>query len=231
MRKIFVMGGGGFAMEPENPLLDNYILSLSEKNKPKICFIGTATGDSEWYQDKFYSAYEKLECETTHLSLFKPTTRDFDSLVREQDIIHVGGGNTKNLLCLWREWGLDKAILGAYQDGEVVLTGMSAGMICWFEDGVTDSFGDKLDYLAGLGVLKGSACPHFDGEEDRRPTYTNMLKENGLKSGIALDDGVGALYLNEELKECVSSRENSKAYFFHEKTAKEESLAVKFLGA
>ena len=102
------MGGGGFAMEPENLLLDRYILTLSKSSRPKICFIGTASGDSERYIENFYKAYKTLECQTTHLSLFKPPKQSLESFVMEQEIIHVGGGNTKNLICLWREWGLDK---------------------------------------------------------------------------------------------------------------------------
>jgi dipeptidase E len=128
-KKIFVMGGGGFAMEPENLLLDKYILSLPEKKNPSVCFLGTANGDSEEYRERFYNAYKTLECRPTHFSVFKPSTRDLTGFFSSQDIIHVGGGNTKNLLCLWKEWGIDKALWTALQNG-TVLTGMSAGMIC-----------------------------------------------------------------------------------------------------
>lgn len=214
-------------MEPENLLLDQYILSLSEKANPKICFIGTASGDSEWYINKFYDAYKTLNCTPTHLSLFKPPTRDFEGFLGEQDIIHVGGGNTKNLLCLWRDWGLDVAIKKNYERG-LVLSGMSAGMICWFEATTTDSFGG-LDPIHCLGFLKGSASPHFDGEAERRPKLISLIKSGELMGGIALDDGVGALYIDEKMSECVSSRANAGAYRFETKTAKEEVLAVRML--
>lgn len=228
IRKCFVMGGGGFVMEPDNLLLDHYILSLAEKPKPNICFIGTATGDSDWYIDRFYGAYQKLNCTPTHLSLFRPKTRDLESFVFNQDIIHVGGGNTKNLLCLWKDWGLDQIIKSAYQQG-VVLSRLSAGMICWFEEGLTDSFGG-LDPLKCLGFLKGSATPHFDGEPERRAVYLNLIKTNVMQGGLALDDGVGALYKDEALVECVSSRVEAKAYQFKSKTAEEKRLPVRVLG-
>jgi len=228
MRKIFAMGGGGFAMEPENPLLDQYILSLASKAKPKICFIGTASGDSEVYRDKFYAAYGSLDCTPQHLSLFKPHTRDFQSFLSEQDIVHVGGGNTKNLLCLWKEWGLDKVLKKSYEDG-LILTGMSAGMICWFEEATTDSYGG-LDPIECLGFLKGSASPHFDGEADRRPKLIELIQSSKLQGGLALDDGVGALFVDEKLKECVSSRQTANAYQFASRSAAETKLNVRYLG-
>ena len=228
MRKLFVMGGGGFAMEPENLLLDRYILSLSEKPRPKICYIGTASGDTETKQNAFYAAYQNFSCEPTHLSLFKPPSRDLTSFVRGQDIVHVGGGNSKNLLCLWKEWGLDRVLLDAYRDG-LILTGMSAGMLCWFEELVTDSFGEGLEPIKGLGFLKGSACPHFDGEAERRPTYTRLIKEKVIQGGLALDDGVGALFHDERLQKCVSSRSSARAYLFETGTAAERGLELSLI--
>lgn len=228
MRKLFVMGGGGFAMEPENPLLDQYILSLSEKERPKVCFIGTANGDSEDYRNRFLKAYGELSCEPSFLSLFKPPTRDLGSFINEKDILHVGGGNTKNLLCLWRGWGLDKIIKQAYQRG-MILSGMSAGMICWFEQGITDSFGDGLEALECLGFLEGSACPHFDGESERRPAYLSLIKQKRIFGGLALEDGCGALFQNEKLEKCVSSRRSARGFVF-DANATERILETEFLG-
>lgn len=228
MRKIFAMGGGGFAMEPDNLLLDKYILSLSEKTSPKICFIGTASGDSEVYIERFYSAYKTLNCNPTHLSLFKPQTRNLEDFLDNQDIVHVGGGNTKNLLCLWKEWELDKILKRTYERG-LILSGISAGMLCWFEEGTTDSYGG-LDPLKCLGFLSGSASPHFDGEVERRPKFIELIQSGIIKGGLALDDGVGALYIDEKLSECVSSRKNAGAYRFANKSAQEEKLPVRFLG-
>ncbi len=223
------MGGGGFAMEPENLLLDKYILSLSPETNPSICFLGTANGDSENYRERFYKAYESLQCRPTHFSVFKPSTRDIFDYFANQNIIHVGGGNTKNLLCLWKEWGIDLALNKAYQNG-VILSGMSAGMICWFENGVTDSYGDGLEPLNGLGILKGSACPHFDGESARKPSYVKLIQEKKIQGGLALDDGTGALYLDEALHECVSSRSTAKARAYASVTAFEEAIYVRHLG-
>lgn len=211
MRQIIAMGGGGFSMEEENPLLDLYILDQAKKRNPKVCFVPTASGDAEGYIEKFYRCFEKFDCQTTHLSLFKPPI-DMEKFVSEQDIFYVGGGNTRNLLLLWKEWGLDKLLRRAWEKG-AILAGLSAGSICWFEQGVTDSIPGKLSSLDCLGFLKGSNCPHYDSEENRRPSYHDLIKHNKIKDGIAADDGVAVHYVNEELYKVVSSRPNAKAYF------------------
>jgi dipeptidase E len=109
-KQILTMGGGGFTSKPENLKLDKYLLSLSDKKNPKVCFIPTASGDDESYKKRFYSSYKKLNCETSHLSLFSPPEGDLRDFVLEKDIFYVGGGNTRNLLVLWKEWGLDKCL-------------------------------------------------------------------------------------------------------------------------
>ena len=136
--QILAMGGGGFAMEPKNLKLDRYLLSLSKKKNPKVCFIGTASGDAEGYIQKFYKSFSNLACEPGHLSLFKPPPGSLRDFVLNQDILYVGGGNTRNLLVLWKEWGLDKILKEARLKG-IILSGVSAGSICWFEEGLTDS--------------------------------------------------------------------------------------------
>ena len=228
MQKIFVMGGGGFTMEPKNPLLDLYTLSLTQKIKPKICFLPTASGDNPNLIQSFYTAFHKLNCTPAHLSLFNPPTRDLESFIFDQDLIYVGGGNTKNLLTLWKEWNLDKFLKRANTDG-IVLAGLSAGMICWFEQGVTDSFGkNQLDVIAGLGFLSGSACPHFDNEVHRRPFYIQSINNKLAQGGLALDDGVGALFIDGKIKEYVSSRPQAGAYSVQ--PGLEKKLSVKYLG-
>ena len=157
-------------MEPDNPLLDNYILKSSGKGKPKVCFIPTAGGDAQWRIDNFYDCFEKKKCAASHLSLFRGETGKIEKLILSQDILYVGGGNTRNMLVLWKEWKLDTAIIKAYQNG-TVLAGVSAGSICWFEQGLTDSIPKQLTKIDCLGILKGSNCPHFDGEPKRRPTF------------------------------------------------------------
>ncbi|MBP2078790.1 peptidase E [Oceanobacillus polygoni] len=231
MGQLIALGGGGFSMEPENPLLDLYVLQQSGKINPKICFIPTASGDSDNYISRYYNFFNKQICKPSHLSLFKPQTRDLESFLLEKDIIYVGGGNTKNLLILWKEWGLDKIIKRAWEQ-EILLAGISAGAICWFEEGVTDSFGDGLEPLKCLGFLKGSNCPHYDGEINRRPTYQKLIAERKIKPGIAVDDGVALHYIDGELNEIVSSRPKAKAYkVYFDKEIKEVELETKFLGA
>lgn len=204
-RQIIAMGGGGFSMEPENPLLDNYILEQSDKTKPNICFIPTASGDSEGYITRFYNAFKNKNCNTSHLSLFKCHTNKIEEFIINQDILYVGGGNTRNLLVLWKEWNLDNIIKKAYDNG-VILSGLSAGSICWFEEGLSDSISNGLNKLNCLGFLQGSNCPHFDGEEKRQPSYKSKIANKEMKDGYACDDGVGLHFINESLFKTISSR-------------------------
>lgn len=231
MRQIIAMGGGGFSMEPDNPLLDRYILKEAKTANPKICFLPTASGDSEQYISRFYSFFNDQNCDPSHLSLFNPPSRDLESFVLEKDILYVGGGNTKNLLALWKEWGLDSILRKAWEEG-VILAGLSAGAICWFEQGVTDSYGDGLEPINCLGFLKGSNCPHYDGETERRPAYHKLMETNKLHSGIALDDGVAIHYKEQEIHKIVSSRPNAKAYSVSlEKGITERELQAEYLGS
>lgn len=230
MKQIIAMGGGGFLMEPENPLLDHYILAQSPKENPKICFIPTASGDSDTAISKFYDFFNDQRCEPSHLSLFKPPARDLEAFVLDKDIIYVGGGNTKNLLVLWKEWGLDVILRKAWEQG-IVLSGISAGSLCWFEDGVTDSYGDKLEPIRPLGFLAGSNCPHYDGEEERRPAYQQLVASGAVKSGLAADDGVALHYMGQEFVRAVSSRPAAKAYRVeYDGEVKETEVPVDFLG-
>jgi dipeptidase E len=230
VKQIIALGGGGFSMEPDNPLMDRYILNQSDKQNPKICFIPTASGDSDQYISKFYTFFEKEKCQPSHLSLFKPPTRDLEGFLLEKDIIYVGGGNTKNLLVLWKEWGLESILRKAWGQG-ILLAGISAGSICWFDMGVTDSYGDELEPLECLGLLKGSNCPHYDGEADRRPVYHRLIESGKIQSGIAADDGAAVHYIDGDIHKIVSSRPNAKAYkVYFENKVIEEELETEFLG-
>ncbi|MEG9295202.1 Type 1 glutamine amidotransferase-like domain-containing protein [Mangrovibacillus sp. Mu-81] len=230
VKQIIALGGGGFSMEPDNPLLDRYILNQSDKQNPKICFIPTASGDSDQYISKFYTFFEKEKCQPSHLSLFKPPTRDLEGFLLEKDIIYVGGGNTKNLLVLWKEWGLESILRKAWGQG-ILLAGISAGSICWFDMGVTDSYGDELEPLECLGLLQGSNCPHYDGEADRRPVYHRLIESGKIQSGIAADDGAAVHYIDGDIHKIVSSRPNAKAYkVYFENKVIEEELETEFLG-
>jgi dipeptidase E len=209
-RQIIAMGGGGFTAVPENLALDAYILRQSKKSTPSVCFIGTATGDSAPYLAKFYAAYSKLNSRPTHLPLFERTP-DPRSLLLQQDVIYVGGGNTKSMLAVWREWGLPEFLREAWESG-VILAGISAGAICWFEAGITDSWERKLFPLDCLGFLPGGCCPHYDTESDRRPTLHELVSQANFPPTLALEDGVAAHFQGTELIRVVSSHPKAKAF-------------------
>lgn len=212
-RRVVAMGGGGFSMEPENPLLDEFVLSLARTPRPRVCFLPTASGDSDGYVARFYRAFSDLDCEPGDLALFSREVLDLESFVLAQDVIYVGGGNTANLLAVWRVHGLDRLLRRAWDNG-TVLCGLSAGMNCWFSASVTDSFGiSRLAALHdGLSLLPGSCCPHYDGEEQRRPTYRRLVASGELSPGWAADDGAALVFHGEHLSEVVASRPRAAAY-------------------
>jgi peptidase E len=211
MSHLIALGGGGFSMEPENPALDQYILAQTGQARPKVCFFPHATDDAIRYVHNFYVAFSKLDARPTHLSLFNPHTADLESFLLEQDVIYVGGGNTKSMLALWREWGVDKILRQAWENG-IVLAGISAGAICWFEQGLTDSIPGPYTVLPCLGFLSGSCSPHYDGEAQRRPRFHQLLAEGKIKPGLALDDGAGAHFIGDHLHAIVTSRPNAHGY-------------------
>ena len=218
---ILAMGGGGFSMEPDNPLLDDYLLSLPARRSgaaglPRVCFVPTASGDSEGYAECFIEAFAG-RAETSVLPLLRHGDvpgGDVRAHVLAQDVVYVGGGSTANLLAVWRLHGLD-AVLAEASEAGVVLAGISAGMNCWFESSVTDSFGPLAPLRDGLGFLAGSACPHYDGETDRRPAYLDLVGTGALPSGYAADDGCALLFEDGALVEAVSSRPDARAYRVH----------------
>lgn len=209
-RQIVAMGGGGFSMEPDNPLLDDYVLSLTGADRPQVCFLGTASGDAERYTRNFYTAFVERDVAPRHLELFGRPRADLHELLLASDVIYVGGGNTANMLAIWRVHGVDDTLRRAWEQG-TVLAGVSAGMICWFEASVTDSFGDAAPLHDGLGLLPGSACPHYDGEPQRRPSYRKLVAE-GFPPGYAADDYAALHFVGTELHACVSSRPDARCY-------------------
>ncbi len=212
-RQIVAMGGGGFSEEPDNPLLDDFVLGLSGKKTPRVCFVPTASGDAQGYIDKFYNAFPPERAEATHLSLFRDSrVRDLRAFLLDQDVVYVGGGSTVNMLAIWRVHGIDRIVREAWISG-VILVGLSAGMICWFEQSLTDAFGGGPSALRdGLGFLEGSACPHYDREPSRRPAYHRCIATGELLGGVAADDGAAIHYVGAELTEAVSSGSNARAY-------------------
>jgi peptidase E len=207
---IVAMGGGGFS--DDDALLDDYLLSLVPARSPKVCFVPTASGDAEGYVQRFLDAFPGSRAEASVLPLFFREQAELRAHVLAQDVIYVGGGSTANLLAVWRVHGLDVVLVDAVGAG-VVLAGLSAGMNCWFEASVTDSFGPTLQPLHdGLGLLAGSACPHYDGEAQRRPTYLDLVGSGRLPGGHAADDGCALVFRDGVLAEAVASRPGARAF-------------------
>ncbi len=208
-----IVAFGGFRAGPGAiPPLVEYVLSLTGKARPKVCSIPTAQGDNPVNVLAFYERFPAARSERTHLALFNRTVKDIPSFLLSQDLIFVGGGNTANMLAVWRVHGVDRVLRKAWESG-VILCGGSAGSLCWFECGTTDSFDlNQLQPLKdGLGFLKGSHCPHYDGEAQRRPLYQKLIGE-GFPPGYAIDDDAAIHFVGTELSEVVSSRAGATAY-------------------
>jgi len=167
--------------------LFRYVLKLARKKSPAVGFIPTASGDAPRSLRRIRDLFGRLDCRLSHLPFFDRTP-DLQEFVAAQDVILVGGGNTKSMLAVWREWGLPDVLKRTWQSGKI-LAGWSAGAICWFQQGVTDSFSDRLRPLDCLGFLPGSCCPHYTAEAERRPAYHTLLKEGAIRPGLAIDDG------------------------------------------
>jgi aminopeptidase N len=196
-KNIVAIGGGGFGRSLGSLDIEKYIISLVSKKRPKICFIPTASGDSSLYKLNFYRAFSKLDCITSHIDLFS-RTENLEDKVFTQDIIYVGGGNTKSMLSVWKEWNLDNILRNAYEKG-IVMSGVSAGAICWFEKGITDSFAEELAIIDCLGMVDGTACPHFDEEIEREPYVNDVIIREIIKSCICIE-GNCALHIKNNFE-------------------------------
>ena len=207
------MGGNGFE-QPYNPLVDDHILELARLNRgrdrPRVCFVPTASGDSQPYVASFYAAFARRS-EASHLDLFGRTVGDLEGFVLDQDVIYVGGGNTANMLAVWRVHGLDRILARAWDAG-IVLAGTSAGANCWFEGSSTDSFGQLAALTDGLGFLPGSHSPHYDGEAGRRPLFHQLIGQGTLADGYASDDAAALVFRDRDLVEAVASLPGARSY-------------------
>jgi len=194
---------GGF---PDDTLLD-YVLGLARGSR--VLYVPTASAEDP---ATIVSWYERLRgrATVTHLNFFPWPPTCLRDLALAHDVIIVAGGNTANALAIWRLHRFDEILRQAWES-KILLTGWSAGMICWFEHGITDSFGPGLAPMECLGFLAGSACPHYDGEERRRPVYTELVA-NGFTPGIAADDDVALHFADGELREVVTTRDGATAY-------------------
>ena len=209
-RNIIAIGGGGFGRDPGEGIIEEYILKQTKKKKPNICFIPTATGDNEAYKVNYYATFSKLNCNPSHLDFFKRTP-DLKRLISNQDAIFVGGGNTKSMLAVWREWGLDKILKKGYKNG-IVMSGVSAGAICWFQNGITDSWSSNLKIMPCMNIIKGTCCPHYDEEPERRPTVKKMIMSKKVNNIFAVDGGAALHIKNENIFKSVSFREQKSSY-------------------
>lgn len=230
LKQIIPIGGGGFYRDAENLELEKYVLRQSGAENARVCFIPTASGEPDHYVASFYAAFLKLGCRPSVLTFFKRTP-DLHSFLLNQDVIYVGGGNTKSLLAVWRDWGVSEILREAWQSG-IVLTGVSAGAICWFEQGLTDSFSDDLRALDCLGFLPGSCCPHYDGEAQRRPSLHKLLSSSEIAAGVAIEDWTGVHYIGGEIHKVIASKRGARAYSMRvaHGSVQEVPLPVEYLG-
>ena len=223
---------GGNPRGPGEGVLERYLLDVCGIDNPSVCFVPTASGDSESYIAMFYERFQSTICRPAHFTVFRPPAIPVADLLGEADIVYVGGGSTANMLAVWRLHGIDSMLRAAHERG-ALLTGSSAGANCWFEASVTDSFGNELAPLHdGLGLLPGSFCPHYDSEPQRRPVYRGLITDGVLSPGFAAEDAVAFHFRDTKLVEVVSARRNAAGY---EVTAvdghlDERELATRLLG-
>jgi len=210
-QRILAIGGVQLAPGSVDWPLHRFLLDLSGRERPRICLLATAGGENPAGIASFYATFAR-HADPTHLDLFGRTVADVGGFLLDQDVIYVAGGNTANMLAIWRLHGVDRALRAAWEGG-VVLAGWSAGANCWFDGSVTDSFGLDLAPLKdGLKFLPGSFCPHYDSESLRRPRYEELVGGGTLPDGFAADDGVGLLFEGHTFSEAVASLPGQHAY-------------------
>jgi peptidase E len=210
-QRILAMGGVQLGAASTDWPLHQFMLDLTGQARPRICFLGTAGGENPVERAAFYATFAR-RAEAAHLDLFGRQVADIETFLLDQDVIYVGGGNTANMLAVWRVHGVDKVLKTAWERG-VVLAGSSAGALCWFEGGITDSFGPDLGPIKdGLKLLSGTFCPHYDSESLRRPRYEELVGSGQLGDGFAADDGVGLLFEGRNFSEAVASLPGQHAY-------------------
>ena len=230
---MLAIGGGMLMPRDAIPLHVQYATELSGRSRPRLCVLNQAVGDDPNTYLRFYDRLASAPVEVRHLSLFPmPNVSDPEDLLMSQDIIFVGGGSVANMLAVWRVHGLDQVMRSAWEAG-VVLAGVSAGAICWFAGGTTDSFGPLRPFTDGLGLLPGSYCPHYDSEPARRPLYNDLVAKGALPAGIACDDGAAAHFIDDDLAEIVTDRPDAHGFSVSrvgDATAAETPLPARLLG-
>jgi peptidase E len=232
--QIVAFGGGGFSMEWGNTLLDDYVLGLTGVDRPRVCFLPTASGDADHYVVRFYRAFAASRCEPSHISLFRRETGVGDPLAHllAQDLVYVGGGSLVSLLGTWRAHGIDLALREAWQAG-VVMCGGSAGSLCWFQSALSGFHEGPIRCLDGLGFLPWSNAVHYEDEPGRRSAFRDAVAA-GLPPGYGVGDGAALRFIGTELHEVVSSRPETRAVYVSaagDSSVVERELAVRYLGA
>jgi dipeptidase E len=232
-RQIVAFGGGGFSMERDNTLLDDYVLSLTGKKRPRVCFLPTASGDADHYIVRFYRAFDSTRCEPSHVSLFRRDggAPDIHQHILSSDLVYVGGGSVISLLGAWRAHGLDTTLRLAWEQG-TVMCGVSAGSLCWF-DSALSAFHGAPQLVEGLGLLPHSNCVHFDCERDREGAFRQHLLD-GMCAGYAAEDGSALHFAGEKLAGVATSRPKAKAYRMRRTEAgrvERRALPATYLGA
>ena len=207
---IIVIGGGGLGGYSQNFFIEDYILKQARRDNPSICFIPTACAENDAYIARFFEVFSSFQCRPSVLRFFSRTP-DVESVILNSDIIYVGGGNTKSMLAVFETWGVDNLLKQANQQGSV-LTGVSAGMICWYEQGITDSYQDRMDILPCLSMLPGCACPHYDSEGDRQPLVHQLLQNDIIQECIAVEDGAAVHYKEHQYYQSIAFQPNKNAY-------------------
>jgi peptidase E len=206
-RQIIAIGG---ATTQADVALFPYVVAQARRPRPRVSLLPTASGDSDAFIAKFYAAFSGLACEPSHLTLFD-RVRSLETYIPEQDIILVSGGNTKSMLALWREWGLDVLLRQAWDAG-TILAGFSAGAVCWFSEGLSDAWADRLVPVAGLDFLAGSCCPHYSNEPERRPAFQRLVTRGEMAPGLGIDDGAAVHYRDTRAVAIVTARAQANAY-------------------
>ncbi|MFV0135413.1 Type 1 glutamine amidotransferase-like domain-containing protein [Streptomyces sp. HMX87] len=234
MPRRLALLGGGFSTDDDG-LLDDWALGHARTPRPKVCFLPTASGDAPAYIERFLAAFRTRDCVPSVLPLVRRElgADALRAFLLDQDVVYVGGGNTANLLAVWRVHGVDRLLHEAHGHG-TLLCGISAGANCWAEGSHTDSFGPLTHLPDGLGMLPGSVCPHYDGEPGRRPSYRAAVADGSLPAGWALEDGTGALFTDGRLTETVTRTPGSRVYRVAADGtggATEEALPCRPLGA
>ncbi|MGK2931977.1 MAG: Type 1 glutamine amidotransferase-like domain-containing protein [Solirubrobacterales bacterium] len=229
-RQIVAFGGGGFSMESGNPLLDDFVCGLTGLKKPRVCFLPTASGDADHYVVRFYNNF-RTRSEPSHISLFRREkgVEDIRDHLLSQDLIYVGGGSVISMLGVWRAHGIDEILREAWERG-IILCGLSAGSLCWFDEGLT-GYQDASKRVLGLGFLPFSNMVHFKAGSDRHKVYESELKE-GLRPGFAAADGAALHFVDTQLAQVVASRPEARAYGLELRGdhAKTTQIATRFLG-